>query len=70
MLTQGETTGRKATPEKVFNDMKTLRINGNSYFSPNKYLRVSPIKPLFSRYSKLKWEGKLKPPTEKGIFVR
>ena len=64
LFIQGETTGRKATPEKVFNDMKNLRINGNNYFSPNEYLHVSQIKSLFSRYSKLKQEGKLKPPTE------
>ena len=64
LFIQGETTGRKATPEKVFNDMKNIRINGNNYFSPNEYLHVSQIKSLFSRYSKLKQEGKLKPPTE------
>ena len=45
--------------------MKNLRINRNKYFSPNEYLRISQIKSLFSRYSKLKQEGKLKPPTEK-----
>ena len=65
LLIQGETTGCKATPEKVFNDMKNLRINRNKYLSPNEYLSVSQIKSLFSRYSKLKREGKLKPPTEK-----
>ena len=65
MYIQGETTGYTATPEKVFNDMKNLRINGNSCFSPNEYLRVSQVKPLFSRYSKLKWERKLKAPTKK-----
>ena len=45
--------------------MKNLRINENKYFSPNEYLPVSQIKSLFSRDSKLKQEGKLKPPTEK-----
>ena len=28
-------------------------------------MRISQIKSFFSRYSKLTWEGKLKPPTEK-----
>ena len=67
LFIQGETTDRKATPEKVFNGMKMLRINGNKYFSPNEYLLVSQIKSLFSRYSKLKREGKLKPPLKSYI---
>ena len=45
--------------------MKNLRIDGKKYFSPKEYLRLSQIKSLFSRYSKHKREGKLKPPTEK-----
>ena len=45
--------------------MKNLRINENKYFSPHEYLPVSQIKSLFSRDSKLKQEGKLKPPTGK-----
>ena len=44
---------------------KNLRINGNKHFSSNEYLHVSQIKSLFSRWSKLKREGDLKPPTEK-----
>ena len=66
LFIQGETTGCKATPEKVFNDMKNCRINRNmnEYFSPNEYLHVSQIKFLFIRYSKLKREGKLKTATE------
>ena len=56
LFIQGE-TGRKASPEKVFNDMKNLRINGNVYFSPKEYLHLLQIKSLFSRYAKLKWEG-------------
>ena len=65
MFIKGGTVGRKATPEKVFNDMKNLRINENKYFLPNEYLLISQIKSLLSRYSKLKREEKLKPPTEK-----
>ena len=65
LFIQGETTGHEATQEKVFNDIKNLRINGNKYFSPNEYLCISQIKSLFRRYSKLKWEGMLKPITEK-----
>ena len=32
LFIEGETTGKKAAPEKVALDMKNLRIDGDKYF--------------------------------------
>ena len=40
---EGETTGRKAAPEKVALEMKNLRIDGEKYFSSKEYLRATQI---------------------------
>ena len=37
---EGETTGKKDTPEKVALEMKNLRIDGEKYFSSKEYTYV------------------------------
>ena len=49
--------------------MKNLRIDGEKYFSSKEYLRAIQIKSLFSRYVKLKKDGKLTPPTNKTVLI-
>ena len=49
--------------------MKNLRTEGEKYFSSKEYLRATQIKSLFSRYTKLKKDGKLTPPTSKTVSV-
>ena len=51
------TSGHKATLEKVFNDIKNLRINGNKYFSPNEYLHISQIKSCLADTPNLNGKG-------------
>ena len=58
LFIEGETTGKKAAPKKVALKMKNLRIDGGKYFSSKEYLRATQIRSLFSRYAKLKKDGK------------
>ena len=69
LFIEGETTGKKAAPKKNALEMKNLRIDGENYFSFREYLRATQIKSLFSRYAKLKTDGKLTPPTNKTVSV-
>ena len=62
---EGETAGKKVTPEKAALEMKKLGIDGENYLSSKEYLCVTQVKSLFSRHAKLKRDGKLTPPTKK-----
>ena len=69
LFIEGETTSKKDAPEKIAMEMKNLRIDGKKYFSSKEYLRAIQIKSLFSRYAKLKKDGKLTPPTNKTVLI-